>query len=521
MSSLRHLPRLAVLGALAGALATPASAADVTAEQAATLQTQLHDWVGALGSPAANMTAQPVKVTADGDHFKVEILPPPEMVQQGVMPDATMATLTARPIDGGRYEFDTLMVPSPFTITLPATTSAALQSAMAGTTPPARPGQPPPPPTKAAADTAPIKVVATLKDQTFHGVLDPSLATVSTFDSAISDVHLTVMTVVADIAKMTGHSTYSPAGGGRLNVAGETGFDDITVTGTGKANMPFAITVKGGKLSSRIDGELPGSSGAINTQLAALNAVLKHEGPTPITPEQRRAAHDAVQAIGNSFTSQASTMSLDGVKVGVAGQTTDIGHTAFSGRLGTEAGRVVIGGGVTIENIASTAIPPGVYHDMTPQRFVLNSRIYGISRDDLMALVNHAIDDDMKNPAQSTSLQTEGLAMLAKGPLGIAVDQLVLDIPGASLKGAATMEIASPTDITAHALLTMDGLDALIKKANTTPELQKAAPGLIFLKGIGAAEGNTTTWKVSYVDRKIMVNDTDLSAMMPGNAPHP
>jgi hypothetical protein len=520
MSSLRTLPVFAVLGSLTAAF--PASAADTTPEQAAALQTALQSWGGALGSPASAMGSQPTKVTAEGDHFKVELLAPPELVKQGMLPDAPVGSLTATPLDGGRYDFNTLVIPSPMTVTLTSSMMAAFDSKTPDAggppgsprAPGAAPGKPTPPP-------LPVIIEITTKSHAFHGVLDPSLATGSMFDSSFTGLHATALSFTADVAEYAGHSSWTPAGGGLANIASDSGFKDVAVTGTTKSDTAFAVLIKGGKVTSRVDGAQPGFASNLNGNMAALNAVLKHDGTTPVSPEQRRAAHDAVQAISAAFQNQMSATSLDGIKIAANGTTTDIGHTAFSGRIGSDAGKVVISGGMTIEGIASTAIPPGVYSDLLPRRIVLNPRIYGISRDDLVALVNHAIDADMKDPKQVTGLQAEGLGMLARTPLSVAIDELVLEIPGASLKGAATVDVAGPASIVAHGLFTMEGLESLIQKANTTPELQSSAAGLIFLKGIGKADGNTTTWNVTYQANKIMVNDTDLSAMLPGNQPRP
>lgn len=530
MPTLRALCAFALVGSLPAAF--PAFAADVTPEQVAALQTTLQSWSGALGSPAATMGSQPTKVTAEGDHFKVDLLAPPELVKQGMLPDAPVASLTATPLDGGRYDFNTLVMPSPMTVTLTSSMMAAFDAKPTGTGANGGnggngangvrgadgangvPGKPAPPP-------PPVIIEITTKSHAFHGVLDPTFATGSTFDSSFTGLHATALSFTADMAAYAGHSTWTPAGGGLMNMASDSDIKDVAVTGTTKSDTAFAVLIKGGKVTSRVDGAKPGFASNLNGNMAALNAVLKHDGNTPVSPEQRKAAHDAVQALSVAFQNQMSATSLDGIRIAANGTTTDIGHTAFSGNIGSDAGKVVISGGMTIEGIASTAIPPGVYSDLLPRRIVLNPRIYGISRDDLVSLVNHAIDADMKDPKQVTGLQAEGLGMLAKTPLSVAIDQLVLEIPGASLKGAATVDVAGPASIVAHALFTLDGLEGLIQKANTTPELQSSAAALIFLKGIGKADGNTTTWNVTYQANRVMVNDTDLSAMLPGNQPRP
>ena len=72
-----------------------------------------------------------------------------------------------------------------------------------------------------------------------------------------------------------------------------------------------------------------------------------------------------------------------------------------------------------------------------------------------------------------------------------------------------------PDHYTAVAHVTATGLDTLIRRANTTPELQQAAPVLIFLKGIGLQDGDRVVWDVSYAGKTLLVNGTDMSQMMP------
>jgi hypothetical protein len=39
---------------------------------------------------------------------------------------------------------------------------------------------------------------------------------------------------------------------------------------------------------------------------------------------------------------------------------------------------------------------------------------------------------------------------------------------------------------------------------------------LIMMKGLAQQQGNATIWRISYSGDKIMVNDNDLSTMLPG-----
>jgi hypothetical protein len=131
---------------------------------------------------------------------------------------------------------------------------------------------------------------------------------------------------------------------------------------------------------------------------------------------------------------------------------------------------------------------------------------------DVTNLVNHAIDSD---GTDDDALTQEAMGLLAKGPLTIGIDDLSLDMGPGQLSGSGTVAVSSPVDYVAQAALRLKGFDALMKDAQTRPELAQAAPVMIFLKGIGKPEGDSIVWNISFQDKKLLVNGTDLSQMMP------
>ena len=112
--------------------------------------------------------------------------------------------------------------------------------------------------------------------------------------------------------------------------------------------------------------------------------------------------------------------------------------------------------------------------------------------------------------------QAAFLQLLSDNPVTVGFEDLAIDLGVARLEGGGEVEVSSPADFTGKAEFRLTGLDALIKRANATPELKQAAPVLIFLKGIGDQKGKETVWRVSYDDGHFTVNDTDLSDMAPG-----
>ena len=107
------------------------------------------------------------------------------------------------------------------------------------------------------------------------------------------------------------------------------------------------------------------------------------------------------------------------------------------------------------------------------------------------------------------------MALLADHPVELAIEDLLIDLGPLRLKGQGSLIVSSPQEAGGEAELRATGLDALIRRANAVPELKMAAPVLIFLKGIAKQEGNESVWSITYADKKVMVNDTDLSDLMP------
>ncbi len=103
--------------------------------------------------------------------------------------------------------------------------------------------------------------------------------------------------------------------------------------------------------------------------------------------------------------------------------------------------------------------------------------------------------------------------------------------PGHIQSELFTLNYEAVTDISfggmpnVAAKFSMKGMDAVIaqlQQAAADPMAQQAMAGLFAMKGIGKADGDVTVWEVTTTpDGKVMVNGTDISAMMGAMAPPP
>jgi hypothetical protein len=482
MSASRAFAAFAVIAA---GLPAAAFAADVTPAQATDLEVQLRGWMASLVSPSLDVGARPVRITADGDHFSVELPAPGVLASQGIAEPGLSLNLKAKPLEGGRWALDDLLIPSPLKLTAP----------------------------KGMADDAagPQSLTITAETQQFHGIFDPSFATTSSFDSATIGLKIVSANSVSTTGRSANHSTWQPAADGRINIFTEGNAEKSSNTVSPKDGKPFTYTVDKSTSSSRIKSVAPASIATLIRSVSALVPTLPGTKDS-LNPDQRTLARTIIFSLRDMFEGLEAGQKLETIKFTADGHTGSIARAAFGTKAGVTDGKLEFAAEFSAEGFDSLEIPKGVYREYLPRKFVLKPRVSGVATDDLIKLLLRAVDSDAKDVAE---LQEAGIALLGAGPLEIAIDELALDLGRASLTGTGSVGIASMTDISGEAEINVKGLDTLIKTANTTPDLKQIAPVLIFLKGIGKQDGDITVWNIAYQDNNFTVNDTDLSSLMP------
>ena len=166
-----------------------------------------------------------------------------------------------------------------------------------------------------------------------------------------------------------------------------------------------------------------------------------------------------------------------------------------------------------VDGIDSPAIPPGPLHDFVPRHIAFRPRLSGVPIEEVTQLALRNIDSDQAND----DMNAQAMALLRKSPVTVGLDSVEIDIAQARLRGSGELHIAAAKQMSGTADITVFGMDALMKQAGSVPELKQGLPFLIMVKGFGKQEGNSTSWKITYSGKKIMVNDNDLSGMLPGH----
>jgi hypothetical protein len=486
---------------LACALVAPgfggAAHAAVSPAEAEALQGQLRAWIAGLLGPDADLGDRMVRVAPDGDRYRVELPLAGPVGSDGATVTGSPVVGLARKLDGDRWDIPSLRLPSPLRVETP--------DGAGGT----------------------WRLTLKLGEQDARGVLDPTLATVSTFDATlrdgISELTTADRTQSTHLDRSVGHGMVEPVVNGRVTLRGEASGENLTVTTAERAGPSGRVTVSAASLRSiavveRVDFDrlrtaIRALSGLAPTALAAAN----DDGQGDLTPEERARLRTLVMALRDLLSGVQQETTLERVRIDAGGQAGTLAKLTIGGSGAAADGKLDSTMRLVLEGIDTPLVPPGPLRDYLPRRISLKPHVSNIPLDALMQLLLRGIDGE-----EAEILRAQAEKLLETSPVRAAIDELVLDLGPATVKGTGAMTVAGPDEVAGTANISATGLDALIRRANTVPELRMAAPALIFLKGIGEQRGEAITWRVEYAGGRTTVNGTDLAALTaPAPSPPP
>ena len=480
---------------LAAGLVLPMAAhAQITPDQSQQLERQIRAWLAGLLGPNVPLSDHPIRVTPEADHYRLSI----EFAGQygdNFSVTGDPITMLVKPIDGSRWAVDELRMPSPLRVD-----------------------------NKGPGDEHFKSYALKIAEQNTHGVIDLSVATTSSLDSMLRGYSSTMETAkgaqTSHLDRYTSHTVWQPAGAGLLNALIDGHADNFSTSSTMPDGTPVLVSASLFDVTGHIDKVSTDQVTALikaTTDLIPIAMDAAHNPQTPHSDGIPEAARGPVRAmlvaLRDTIGGMEEQYSAQGIKVDAGGHTGSLAKFTAGLGFGAPDGRIDVHMLLAMDGLESAEIPPGVFRDYVPRHVSLRPRISGIPSADVMQFLMHAIDSDGQNGDELTA---EALGLLAKGPLSMGIDDLTLEAGPAALKGSGSIEVSSPADYSGQAIFRVTGFDKLIQQASTTPELKQAGPVLIFLKGIGKQEGQAVVWNITYQDKKLLVNGTDLSSMVPG-----
>jgi len=475
---------------LAGLLAPLPAAAQApalpTLEGAQAISEAVRDWLARHTAQMLDLSALPLKVMAEGDTYRLELpFGGAYLDREVVLGEAALAA-TVRPLEGGRWEIVNAM--------LPPRMEAQVRSRADGTT---------------------SAMTIAIESQKTTGTLDPSLAGPSSFATTLNgyttEMRGTGMPAQATrIGTLTGRTEWTPSAPGRVTLQGDSVLQDYST----------ATALPGGEMAKVTIGRIGGATRIENFDMAGFGALLrtafelgaaeKNAADKPGTPKPDTAMTlRLLDQVAGMLDAVESEYTYDDVRVDGGIYSGSLRHFGMGVAFGAPAGRTELTLRLALEGLESPLFTPGPWAEFVPHKVTLSPRLGGVPKEAVMALLRRAVETD------GAELAGDAMALLAAHPLTEGIENLLVDLGPMRLTGQGSLDVASLEAATGKAVLRATGFDALIRRANAVKELKVAAPVLIFLKGIGMQEGNETVWRITYSDQKIMVNDTDLSDLMP------
>lgn len=485
--------RSALLAAVALSAPSLCHAADITPEQARTLEGQLRGWFAGMAGPGLPVATSPIQVTPDGDHYRLTAPPAGvKMPVEGWPP----VTLNARPADGGRWTLDGIKIQSPatFTVETKATKKAG------------------------EAAGAPTRTTYTFSYATQEGggTWDPAFATPSVISSNATGFRMLAETdgakTVTTMDRTASVMTLKPVAGDRVDFSLDgtgTGYAMQVMGGTGDAGGPG---LQAGARQVKVQVAMPGVSRMRTTQIVpALVRMGRQADGTPNpggkpNPEGVRLLIAALQGFASGMT---LSEVLDDFSVKTSGIDVKMGQLRFAMDARADGGLLNGGMDIGMDALALGGMGLEGFADLLPRRVAMRPIVSNVPSKELLELLQAMSDDpDGKAPPAQVA------AVFGKGGIKTGLESFAVDMGGATFTGKADVLVPNPNEASGTAQIVATNLDALMTKVQAIPALaQQGVPVIVFAKGIGRVEGGKIVWDVQFDQGKLLVNGVDLMKM--------
>ncbi len=485
--------RATLLATLVILAPAPGRAADVTPDQARTLEGQLRAWFASVAGPNLPVASSPIQVTPEGDHFRLTV--PPAGAAMPVKGWPTFS-VNARPAEAGRWTLDGVRMQSPatFTVEMPAQ--------------PAKPGEKVGPP-------VPTTYTVSYATQDGGGTWDPTFATPSVINTNSTGLQMVADTAgvqqVTKIERTASALTLRPVADGRVDVNMDgtgTGYSlQMKVADPAAGTPAMQVAARQVKVALGLAGVSRERSAQIIPALARLSppAGTAPGAKAPPNPEAVRLLIQAMQGLASGMT---MVEVLDDFTV--AGTGFNFASTQLRLAMDAKADGGFMAGSMDIglDGLALPGMGLDTFADLLPRHVALRPIVSNVPTQELLQLLQSSMEKPDGGPPPALVA-----ALFSHGALKTGLESFAVDIGGASFAGKASVDVPSPKQASGTAQVTATNVDALLAKVQANPALAQAIPAIVFAKGIGRTEGGKMVWDMSFDSGKLLVNGVDLMKM--------
>jgi hypothetical protein len=473
-----------------------ASAQTVSPEQATALREQLNGWFGGLLGPSIKLPELPLKVTANGDHYDLSW----PITGLTSPPGDAAATANLRPLDGGRWSLENVMLPpaGSFTLAMPETSTG--------------PG-------------APTKVTFTIGKQDTHGTIDPGFTTPTTYHSDISALGFTADAPKRHqeehVDRIYSEIVLKPAPDGRLDLLSDSAANGWKSAQQGENGLAMALGAETVHMTTRAEGISREHVASFVSAVGGLMGAMPKgqaekddkKGLPPLAKAQLRLIIAAMQDIVSSISMHETIDNMQVEIAGVGGATVKQLQLGFGGSA--PDGKLRLWLDIAFDGVNSPTMPPQLATYL-PRHFEIKPTLSGVQTAVLRKLAMDASDDD----AAKHPIAPDIAAIFADGGAEVGLEVLSFDLGPAKLQGTGHVTVLSPTAWRGEAHVTATGFDELATQARENPDLQQALPVLIMMRGLAKPDGDKLVWDIVSEGPKLSVNGMDMSALA-GGTPKP
>jgi hypothetical protein len=477
----------------------PAGAADVSAAQADTLQLRMQSWLSGVLGPDSSPTSPAVQVRPEGDHYRIEL--PLGTPRAGEPSPVTLFT-SARPIEDGRWLFESPAIPSPthFTLGMPALAKNG----------------------KAPGPNIPVEItIETKGGRTSRGIFDPSFATPSTLSSSSRDGQIRAQSALFDqltkVERSSSTSTLRPSGANRVDFMDEVTFEGYTLTSRSQDAPPLdlsaqQIRITGGIIDlsrDRAATMIPAVARVASSFVAELSSPgsIPAAGPS-VDPQLLRTILQSLKDLASEFTLNET---FDGVAYRSETSNGAVNQLRIGMGAKSESGLLQASMDLGFDGLVLSDPALGAMAGLLPTKVALRPVLTGVSTDQALRWLD-AMGDAMGDARKGTR-PPDFATLSQRADVSAGLESFAVDVGGASFSGNGKLTTVSGGGLAGQAQITASNFDDLIARVNAVPELAGVLPAFIFAKGISQTVEGRLVWNLAYRDAKLLVNGTDLSAM--------
>ena len=495
--STRRLLRTVLAAMLLLCAGRPALSATTTAD-AADVQAQLHDWLANLFAPLIPADLQPITVLPDGDGFRLRV-ESPTMLDANV-PHGSALTFKATRTADGMWALDDLTLPSPLVITLPTTP------------PPTVPG----PSVQGPTPTAPTVLRLNTTQTIYRGLFDPTLTRPSHFETASEGTKSQSGVADASVGHSASSSDWTPTGDGRLNVISHSSAEAVHERFMQPNGTPAEWGWTHSDSTSRISGLSPSQLRSVIQTISQIAAQAQKAPQTPPGREQALAVFDSLFGVADSMTMEGDMSGLARRRQTVALAADDVHSSAA---MASVDGRPHVQTRIALQGLDVASLAPGALHELMPRDITLAMGVGGVPKELLRQFLSASFDFPAGPAGQDA--RNQALARLTASGVDYAIDELAFNLGETALRGQGRMHWTGPNQITATADIEATDLDKLTARASTEPQLTQMLPILILARGMAKPDGDKLRWHIEMANNVLLVNGTDLRALMQPPQPRP